>query len=214
MTRIAYNIATLLAIVLLGGVIYGSIKFAYLLPLDTITLSSALNINVLFVGLCAIVCTIIIRSAIKSNNKYNLPNRVERGATYKRFVDYFYSGLPMDDGWYELTSHMTLWAPDTVLKHYVALIKMLEEKVEPQLIQRKAELVIREMRRDWGYSNWGLLMGDLVNTANRFELDEQSVQSDKNKEDVHDEIAVELENFKVAQPKDFKNTGSINGVMH
>lgn len=175
-------IINLLAFAVIVGSIYLITQWAGTLDVSQVTITNTLDANVVLVVIAVLAGVILIRSAVRPRSKTNGINRVERGATYKRFVDYFYQGLPLDDGWHDLTAHMTLWAPDNVLKKYLQLVQLLEEKKDKALIERKAELVIFEIRRDWGFSNLGIITEDLVKTSKRFE------------KYIHDDLPSEISN--------------------
>ena len=165
-----YNfIVNFIAIFIIAGLTFGAFSIYQQLSSQNTEVLDHLDLNIIVLSISILLGALAVRSGVIKSSKYSKASLPEKTSTYKRFIDYFYSGLPLDDGWHELTTAMTLWASDSVLRQYLQLIKMLEEKEELNSIQQKAEKVILEIRKDQGNTNLGILAGDIIKTEKRFE---------------------------------------------
>ncbi len=168
------NVVAGLLVIILVLTVVGIANFFY--QSDT-NLIDIIDPGTILIVISIILCALIIRSGLIKAINREKHLRPEKASVYKRFVDYFYTGLPMDDGWHELTAAMTLWASDSVLRQYFQLIKMMEEKELYDKIQQKAEKVLMEIRKDMGNTNLGILNGDIIHTEKRFEKYESKTKA-------------------------------------
>ena len=170
-------IVNVVALLLIALIFYGIINITNLVSIDNTQWGSKLDINTLVIIAGIILTGMIVKSGLAQKQNSTDALNKEKSSAYKRFIDYFYIGLPLDDGWHELTSAMTLWASDSVLRSYLQLIAMMETKQDIDKIQKKAERVIMEIRRDVGNTNLGILNGDIIKTEKRFESYESKTKT-------------------------------------
>lgn len=169
MTKGYHFIVNIISLLIIAGLVFGIFLMYQRLTLQDSEVFNQLDVNSILLSMSILLGALAVRSGVIKSSKNSKASPPEKTSTYKRFIDYFYTGLPLDDGWHELTTAMTLWASDSVLRQYLQLIKMLEEKDELNSVQQKAEKVILEIRNDQGNTNLGILTGDIIKTEKRFE---------------------------------------------
>jgi len=169
MTKGYHFIVNIISFLIIAGLIFGIFLLYQRLTQQDSEVFNHLDVNSILLSMSILLGALALRSGLIKNSKNSKTSPPEKTSTYKRFIDYFYTGLPLDDGWHELTTAMTLWASDSVLRQYLQLIKMLEEKDELNSVLQKAEKVILEIRKDQGNTNLGILTGDIIKTEKRFE---------------------------------------------
>lgn len=171
-------IVNMISVLLLLAIILAIVALFRKMISTGFTEIEGLDLNTIVLATAIVLSGLIIKSgwSISKMERQQAPEKV---SAYQRFVDYFYAGLPADDGWHGLTAAMTLWASDNVLRQYMEVIGMIEEKQPVEDLKRKAEKVILDMRRDLGNSNLGILKGDIVKTEQRFEKYESETKTSK-----------------------------------
>jgi hypothetical protein len=128
------------------------------------------QISILSIGsLVALLCTLILASAIRNNktkgDRHILP---EKAIVYNDFVNYYITirSSIQKEGMinYRFRSDMVLWAGSSVLKKYMIFNQYLDELSpdNPKILEQ-AEKVIIEMRNELGQYTYGLKTGDLDN---------------------------------------------------
>lgn len=179
MTKGYSFIVNLIALVAIVGLVMSGYFIYQNLAIPDADIANQLDVNTIIICASILLGALVMRSGTRNTNRSVQPVYQEKYSTYKRFIDYFYTGLPLDDGWHELTSAMTMWASDSVLRQYLQLIRMLEEKQDIDALQKKAEKVVLEIRRDLGNTNLGILKGDIIKTEKRFESYESKKKTQK-----------------------------------
>ncbi len=155
-------LATLAIIIFVGWLVYWLTRYV-IDQFNVVDTSKAAVLTI--IAVITITCTIIIAGAIRSIVKTgDKPIHPEKAIIYKQFIDFWY-----DPGFFtdanmraNLMKSMALWASDGVLKHFLTLQKLGHQPDKKnKSTSRQLEKVIREMRRDLGQKNFGIIAGSI-----------------------------------------------------
>jgi len=148
-------LAAITALVGFGWIIFEAVQFIFgqfgVLDPTLTAVMAVVSITIIF---SASILAGAIRSVANSGDK---PVHTEKENSYKLFVEHYFAQNSLaTDEIATLDRSMALWASDGVLKQYMKLRNIKDQKNQTWQDYPQAQRVLLEIRKDLGHRNLGM----------------------------------------------------------